>query len=72
MQSMHVLEYSEQLLLWIGAVGGDMSQATNLKLATCTVKTIFSNGDTYAALCSNGKVVAWGDSDCALPFISHA
>ena len=49
-----------------------MSQATNLKLATCTIKTIFSNGASYAALCTNGKVVAWGDSRCALPLILHA
>ena len=68
---MHALEYSEQLLPWIGADGGDTSQATNSKLATCTVKTIFSNKLSHAALCSDGKVVAWGDSKCALPFILH-
>ena len=59
------------LLGWVDADGGDTSSA-DAKLATCTVKTIFSNGGSYAALCSNGKVVAWGSSNCALPFISHA
>ena len=55
------------LLGWVDAAGGDTSSA-DAKLATCTIKTIFSNDQSYAALCSSGKVVAWGNSDSALPW----
>ena len=46
----------------VGAVGGDTSKVKD-ELAHCNVSTIFSNGASYAALCSDGTVVAWGISD---------
>ena len=52
-----------------GADGGNTSSA-DAKLASCTVKTIFSNKYSYAALCSNGTVVAWGKGTGVLPLFA--
>ena len=46
----------------VGAGGGDTSKVKD-ELALCNVSTIFSNEYTYAALCSDGTVVAWGNSN---------
>ena len=42
-------------------VGGGDTSKVQLELAACDVKQIFLNMYSYAVLCRNGKVIAWGD-----------